>query len=55
MIAARTGAANGLTARLIAAAQAVIAARQETAALGSDPRRWRRAALLWPRFTKGLR
>lgn len=53
MIAARIEGAGSFAARLIAAAQAVIAARRETAALGSDPRRWRRASLLWPRFTGG--
>ena len=53
MIAAKIEGAAGFTARLVAAAKALLAARHETAALGNDPRRWRRASLLWPRFTGG--
>lgn len=53
MIRAATGA--GFAARLLARAGALAEARAERAALARrrDPRRWRRAKLLWPLFVKG--
>lgn len=45
----------GFVARLAARARALAEAHAERRALArrGDPRRWRRAALLWPLFTKG--
>lgn len=45
----------GLAARLIDRARLLGEAEAERMALArrDDPRRWRKAALLWPLFTKG--
>lgn len=45
----------GFGARLVARARVLAEARAERAALArrGDPRRWRRAALLWPLIVKG--
>ena len=45
----------GLAARLARQARLLAEARAESIALArrGDPARWRRAALLWPLFTKG--
>ena len=50
-----TGTFDRLTVQLIAQAQAIAAARIEELRLArTDPAaRWRKAALLWPSFTKG--
>ena len=44
-----------LAARLTARARLLAQARGENAALArkADPRRWRKAGLLWPQFVKG--
>jgi hypothetical protein len=53
MISGRTK-SNRLVARLAAKAEALAGAAAETRrrAARSDPARWRRAALLWPLFTR---
>ncbi len=44
-----------LAARLVSRAKRIAEAQAEQATLArrSDPTRWRKAALLWPLFTKG--
>jgi hypothetical protein len=51
----RSAADSGFGARLVARAKALAEARAGRAALArrNDPRRWRRAALLWPLIVKG--
>ncbi|MFM5906168.1 MAG: hypothetical protein ACKOPO_01030 [Novosphingobium sp.] len=46
---------EGFANRLAHKAAALVEAKAETARLkaGADASRWRRAALLWPLFTKG--
>ena len=56
MISAAFNAASAALAdRLAAKARALAEARTENAVLArrGDPLRWRKAALLWPLFTKG--
>lgn len=54
MIQARTGDATGLVARLTASASTLATAQAKVRLLTrrNDTRRWRRAELLWPLFTK---
>ncbi len=51
MIRAEIAAFDALAQRLAAKARALAEAR--AAARRTEPSRWRRAALLWPLFTKG--
>ena len=55
MITAQAPRLAGLTARLTARAESLAKAHSARTDLArrSDPARWRRAALLWPLFTKG--